>query len=805
MPAKPKGCAGRRHLASGLVALGLVLAGCHTPAPSHEVALFQRLSPVQARPPSELDLAVADLAAAALAGSRPQMDDALTRVKSLHSSEYRRRARENDRPEMTGLIPLCSDLVNSTLRDPREYREAAEEILNSWSLDTDPALEARLKQAVADDPLALAGKRMRDHWETLFASTFNAVAEPLGKSLVWGVAIAPFNLASSLSHYAANLYLRPKISLQERQALAHRKQYVAQYPNSEDTPKLEKKIASAQARLDDMQSEKLSKKARTALDSGRYRLAELDASRALQIEPEDEEAAEILAEARKQRHQMEELLERAVQVVRAPLDDLKLAEAVAPPVSAAFHKTLLETLLVSTADDAPDPATRANQAPQTPPLERLAIRARLLHAADPNGPLADEAEYILALAQNELGSEAESWERLRALANERPDRSNMSRHAAALVGDPWQNTYGNFLRQKRRAEEKANARRLLGRFANGVHFAGLPTPIAYLVQAPAIVRTVVTAPMRLIFGRWDAGDDLLRVPAIAGYRYLSREPAGQHVREVADWLYDYETKRGDWGRALRLVDLQPVDPFERLMLVEKAARQRLDTAKSIDRRDWRTSILRGVAREYPDTDAGHEAGARLRDELEEVAPQRIRITRSFLQENPQVAGIGGLGLNPALLDDDVSNGELHPLGVTFLGGRVMEFALVPKSGDEDEEPVTRRERIHQDRLSRAVAMLDETVLLNDQLDDGAAMAPDAFRDHYLERARLGLVEEPDMRASAQSDYVYESLRERYGLVRGRDSLLPFSLVFQGSLFDLSLGAFPRWQQPRETPDSFLYK
>jgi hypothetical protein len=53
--------------------------------------------------------------------------------------------------------------------------------------------------------------------------------------------------------------------------------------------------------------------------------------------------------------------------------------------------------------------------------------------------------------------------------------------------------------------------------------------------------------------------------------------------------------------------------------------------------------------------------------------------------------------------------------------------------------------------------------------------------------------------------VYESLRERYGVVRGRDSILPFDLVFQGSLFDLSLGAFPRWRQPKETPDAFLYR
>ena len=49
------------------------------------------------------------------------------------------------------------------------------------------------------------------------------------------------------------------------------------------------------------------------------------------------------------------------------------------------------------------------------------------------------------------------------------------------------------------------------------------------------------------------------------------------------------------------------------------------------------------------------------------------------------------------------------------------------------------------------------------------------------------------------------MRERYGLVRGRESILPFDLVFQGNFQDLGLGAFPRWRLPEETPDAFLYK
>ena len=101
--------------------------------------------------------------------------------------------------------------------------------------------------------------------------------------------------------------------------------------------------------------------------------------------------------------------------------------------------------------------------------------------------------------------------------------------------------------------------------------------------------------------------------------------------------------------------------------------------------------------------------------------------------------------------------------------------------------------------------LEEAVQRNSLIDFGARQAADASRDVYLERAGLGLTEDVDRRPSAESTFVYQSLRERYGLVRGRDSVLPFDLVFRGSLGDLTLGAFPRWRPPRETPDAFLYR
>ena len=103
------------------------------------------------------------------------------------------------------------------------------------------------------------------------------------------------------------------------------------------------------------------------------------------------------------------------------------------------------------------------------------------------------------------------------------------------------------------------------------------------------------------------------------------------------------------------------------------------------------------------------------------------------------------------------------------------------------------------------ATLDEAVQRNSLIDVAARQAPDPSRDVYLERAGLGLTEEVDLRPAAESSFVYKSLRERYGLVRGRDSVLPFDLVLRGSLNNFTLGAFPRWRPPLETPDAFLYR
>ncbi len=136
---------------------------------------------------------------------------------------------------------------------------------------------------------------------------------------------------------------------------------------------------------------------------------------------------------------------------------------------------------------------------------------------------------------------------------------------------------------------------------------------------------------------------------------------------------------------------------------------------------------------------------------------------------------------------------------------MLEVLLTAEGRDEDTPVESRIRRISERRLVRLTAALDEAVRLNSLIDAGARFAADANRETYLEQARIGLTDDADLRPAAESSFVYESLRERHDAVRGRDSLLPFDLVFRGTLGDFSLGAFSRWRPPQETPDAFLYR
>lgn len=759
----------RRRLvrATGPIALALVTIAAGA-ACSHRTSLagpdvllpLQRTAPWL---PGTTDRAAARAAAAALVDDREALDEAVARI---HEAEPAGKGEDLD--------ALARDLVHSTLDDAASYREASRSLTRGFG--TDPALEARLDQVIADDPLALAARRRRDTWERYWARTFNAVSEPLGRAIITGFTLAPVTLATSAAHYLASFSNDEPLSTTGRQALALHREYLARNPDAEDAQHVREQIEGAEKKLAKTMQRRHLKAAQQAISADKDRLAILEARRTLHWGP-NRRADAIAAEAEARLLRLRALRARS----------LRAAPALAPG-DAASHALAVELLVTS--------STGAS-------LSETTLRSLKTPS---EGIATDEAEYVFALAQKEAGFEEESWRTLERLAARDPERSPMARHARHLVADPWQNPYRAFRDMRDRKRRDEVTWRLLAQYANGTRYPNLPKPVAYTLEAPGIASALVSSPLRMIFGRWKKGPDFHRPTAVLGYRYLGLEPEGVHGREVMGWLFDYELSRDNHTAALRLADFLPdVDGEQRVELAEAASAQALRAAERVKRPDRRHQALRHASTEYPDTDSGTAAGKRIRWELEHATPQQIRITKSFLEENPRVAGPNGLGLDPRLVNGDVRDGELHPMGVSLLGGRALRFHLLPASGDEDDAPEDLDKTVSKERIAQLAAVLDETTRRNQLIDADDVLAPDADRDRFLERARLGLIDRPDTRPTAQSTYVYQSMRERYGVVRGRESVLPFDLVFQGSFSDFSLGAFPRWRPPKETPDAFLYR
>ena len=750
-----------------LLATALGLGACLAPGGAPLGSAFQKQVHFSLMVPDAADRTAAKLARAALVSDSERTARALKSLAALDT------VLEASDEQPTGLLPVSTDLANTTLDDVRAYREATRQLLERDDLG--PALRARLEKFERDDPLQLASDRIRDAWVIDIGRAFNALAEPVGRS-IFTMTLAPYRLARSMVNYAVQVYQQEALPLQRRQALAHWKTFLRRHPYSPEAEVIAPKVSAAQARWQRTHRDRSLRVARFALDQDKVRLALIYADRALRYMPEDRHSAALRDEAATRLLEIRDRQRRSVRA--APGDGWQ-------PASSTSRELALALLQ---------------------PGGDLAAAAQRIREAHPDGPLADEARYVDAIALGEAGARNEMWDELEALAAEDPESSNMARHAQALLADPEQNAFGAF----EEARHDNLIRRMLwvlfGPFSNGPRRRGLPRSLEWMMDMPTVAQSVFTAPLRLLQLPWSENLSTARVAAYHGGRYLEHHPDGRHADEVRDWLEDYESDRGNWLGALRIAEENPdTDPEELAEIREEAAQQSLEAAGREKNRGLRNAMYRRVAREFAGTRAGTFAGYSARAEVENATAQRIRVSRGFLEENPRVAGPHGLGLKPEFLDEDATNGELHPEGVTLLGRREVEVCFLGASGDEDDPPLRVRETLDEEHLARFVSSLEETSYRNTLLDRDDTVAPDAQRDTYFERVRLGLTDEADGRPGAASDYAYRGMRERYGMVRARDSILPFDLVLQGSFHDLSLGAFPRIRAPRETPDAFLYK
>ncbi|HKA16202.1 MAG TPA: hypothetical protein VKH41_14360 [Myxococcota bacterium] len=701
--------------AGGFALACLPLAGalaCKTPAAMPEgppIGETRHRAPIV---PDELDRAAASLAVAALAADR---DGVTTALDGLERAERELRGGAS----ASGLVPAGFEAADA-VRFPGRAGLAATKLLLERD-DVDAASRARLERWLEDDPLALAQKRVGEASFSSFARLFNAVSEPVGKS-IFSTALLPYTLGSALAHYSIDFAREDALPLQRRQALVQWERLARENPDAPEVAELAPKVAEYQAALRETQGDH-------ALD-----------------------------------HAEEALGDRL-------------------PDAAWFYARRARRYVDS------EKAHEVTEQAEAQIAERRRVYARTLEFGGEGGELARDRDTAVAVLAGRID----------------PPESAMPRHVQALKRDPDRNPWGAFERT-RSAERWRTTRWVLFGPLIAAPERGALGVAEWVIDLPFRIQAAALLPLRLVRLHWrDPTPGELEM-AVHARRYLADTPRGEHAEEVRDWLEAFERSRENWVDALRVAEGRPgASDAELDVLRERAADQALGVAKAEKRSDLRAQLLGNVVRTFPDTRAGAEAGRAAREQVTLHTAHSVQLSRGFLLENPGVAGPSGIDLSPELLDGDPRNGELHPDGVTLIGGRELAIAVLAESGDEDDPPRKLRAQLSEPDYARLVARLEETSFRNSLLDSDDALEANAQRDVTFERARLGLASDVDERPVAEARYEYRGMRERYGVVRGRDSILPIELVVQGELDNLQLGAFPRLILPKTTPDAVLYR
>ncbi len=745
------------------LALAFVLVACATerePAPAE----WRPLEPARvARDPlpDAAERIAADLAAAALAG---RWDEARARAAELERED----AARDERGELpSGLSDNAAELL-AAFGGSDSFPDRIDSLLDRDDLD--PALRRRLELAQERAPLALADRRMSEETRFKVGAVFNRVIEPLSTLAISG-ALNPIAASRSAIAVLLTAHRFPTASPRERQALRAWEQWLATHPGDPRAPEIAEDAAELRARLAEERAHRDLRAAELAADREAWVAARELAARAQRQVPDDRRAAELVARANGEIADLDRRARRSLEVKSLAPESLDPSQRVA---YAALARTTIAAPLREAA-----PAARAFAVLPTPP--ELAPELRLLASFDPLSLRAEDATV-------------ESLERVPQPWGA-PDTA--SRQAGALLEDPTHSAWPRYL-----AAQSADTRARLswlaiGRFANGAQDRDLSRPVEYLLDLPGMATALVTSPLRLIqysSARAHFGGGVL----VAGERYVARHPDGAHADEVHETLEDLYALRGQPSAALRHAEARGAPDPERIAEYRaQAAAQLLAAADRQERMDVRLGYLAAAAREYGDTPSGAEARKRFAEARGHGSPQRIRLTREFLVEHPELWGPGALGLRPELLDETASNGELDEQGVTLVGRNVVEISL------EGREPVLSQVPLAD--FARFVARLEQVTHQSLASDEREKASPDAARDAFLASSRMGVVDTADPRPAARSTAVFESTHEKHGYVRSRESVLPVDLVLRGDIETLGLAAFPRIRLPEDAPDTLLYE
>ncbi len=741
-----------RSCRTSSLALVLLLGACsgaRGPAPAElDPLIHQR--PARAALPDPAERRAGKLAAYALADDP---DAAESMLGALRQGEH------------TGLADNAEDLLNAT-RGLSGYPERTRRMLDRDDLD--PALRLRLETYLEEQPLNSAARQLSDDRRYKAGAIFNRAVAPLSH-LSAGIALDPIETVRATVASIRVLHSFPPVTPRERKALHEWEEFLARNPDAPEAAEVAQRVERYRSVRQRYLHTKALEAAERALEAGSPTAATAHLDRADRLIPEDPDSVRLRLKARALQHARELSLRKsytATLVVPATLDGATYRD----------FGSLTRAVL------------------SAPPARIASLAAEWSRDHDP-GPLSDELMFLESVAASLSGDEDGFTEKLDLVA--RTPSSNMARHASALLASPDENPYAYYRAAVRTDASQRRGWILFGRRSWQPAWKALPTPLAVVLDLPGRLISFVVSPIRVLRYRGQRhrfGGGVL----LTGERYVERFPGGAHAAEVHTRLEALYAQRARWIQALEHHERAgEADPKRVADYRNKIADHTLRAARSQARIDVQVSLLRSIIVDYEDTDSAEDARDELREVVTQASAQRIRVSRGFLLEFPELWGPGALSLRPDLLDGKRANGEIAEEGIVLLGRNFVEISL------EGREPLVRP--IPPERFAHFIALLEEASYRQLTTDAREEPHPDPQRDLFFERARLGLLDTPDLRPTARSQAEFLSTREKHGSVLARESVLPVELVLRGDLDRLGLTAFPRIRLPEPEPDAFLYE
>lgn len=593
---------------------------------------FENPPPVPEFFPDEVDRAAREAAIASLTRRPADLKKQLELIARKDVELKRERGR------VSGLSELMRELYNGTIDDRESRLRAQREALRAAS-------SAEQQKLIAADLAHDARSRAEELAKKGQANRLGGALNTLLSSVdLLGILSGSYAGAAIDSALQYLLLKSPKISPEERRALAlyreHLKRYPADPQNAEVWRRVEALEKKQKAELVSAQLDQASE----ALGKADLERAAFHYELALLIDPGSAAAREALErlEQRKQAH--EQARSRAF--------------SVESPADPAASETQAEPLLYALALRDP---------------EQIEGEAGRL-ASDP--ALASGALDSRAVALEIRGQHEEATRLLRQLARSAASPAERGR-AQALLRSPEYNLLEAF--QRARAERRLETVKfvLLGEdFLKRNLLIGAAPLVTY---GPAGAVTLGAANVLLVgtnlFSVLTANPVSSQEVLERGLAYVRAHPEQPSASEVYRVLAQAYEEKGRYDKAIAYYQMAGgVSEAKLKDLEEKAARGFLLAAQKSPDPEARRIYLETILEYYPDSEAAGEATRGLA-QLAKPENRGLQLTKQFLMKHPELYGPEGLRLKPALFDGSITNMELAGRGVNVVSDRevVLHF------------------------------------------------------------------------------------------------------------------------------------